>query len=72
MLGGRRQLRIVRRIAAIDEDRTADTATAEKFWHDARARLGRIHRLSPRDRDAIEAALSKRVPKPVPSAQVAE
>jgi hypothetical protein len=53
LLGGRPQLRIICRIAAIDEDRTADFVTADKFWHGARARLDRIQRLSPRERDAI-------------------
>jgi hypothetical protein len=59
LLAGRPHLRIVCRIAAIDEDLAADPAMADKFWHDARARLGRLHRLSPRDRDQIEALIAE-------------
>jgi hypothetical protein len=37
LLAGRPQLKIVCRIAAIDEDLTGDTAAQEMFWHAARA-----------------------------------
>ena len=63
LLGGGPQLRIVCRLAAIEEDRTSDAAAQEKFWYDARARLGRF--LKPRDRAEIERLLAKRVPVPV-------
>ena len=62
LLCGRPQLRIVCRVAAIEEDRTSDAAAQEKFWYDARARLGRL--LKPRDRAEIERLLAKRVPVP--------
>jgi hypothetical protein len=71
LIAGKSQLRIVCRIAAIDEERTEDPATADRFWHDARARLGRLHRLSPRDVDVIEAALAVKVPKQSPVSQAA-
>jgi hypothetical protein len=38
----------------------------KSVWHDARHRLGKLSRLTPRDRDAIEALIAARVPKPVP------
>jgi hypothetical protein len=64
---GRPALTIVCRLAVITEDRIDDVAERDRFWHDARARLGRLHRLSGRDRDDIERALANRVPKPGPA-----
>jgi hypothetical protein len=66
LLAGQPQLKIVCRIAAIDEDLIDDPAARDPFWHSARARLGRLSRLQPRDCDEIERLLAKRVPKPVP------
>jgi hypothetical protein len=65
LFAGKPLLRIVCRLAAINENRTGDTAAQEVFWYGARARLGRLQRLTLRDRDAIEALLAERVPKPV-------
>jgi hypothetical protein len=72
LLGDRPQLKIVCRIASISEDRLTDPAEHDRFWHVARARLGKFHRLSPRDCDEIESALANKVPKPVPTTQVAD
>ena len=62
LLEGKPQLKIVCRIAAIDEDRVDQAAARDLFWHDARARLGRLYRLAPRDVWQIELLLAKRVP----------
>jgi hypothetical protein len=56
--------RIVCRLAAINENRSGNTVAQEVFWHGARAQLSRLHRLTLRDRDAIETLLAERVPKP--------
>ena len=37
---------------------------ANRFWNAAYARLGRLHRLSARDRDEIEQLVARKVPKP--------
>ena len=71
VLAGRPRLKIVCRVACIDEDRTGEVGPCEKFWHDARARLGRLYRLSDRDLDEIEALLARKVPRPQPE-QAAE
>jgi hypothetical protein len=44
-----------------------DLGEAEQFWRDARARLGRMHRLTGRDRDEIERLLAIKVPRPAPT-----
>jgi hypothetical protein len=67
LIEGRPALRIVCRIASINEERIGEAAAQEAFWHATRARLGRLYRLSPRDRAAVEALLATRVPKPAPS-----
>jgi hypothetical protein len=69
LLEGKPTLRIVCRIARIFEDRIDEASERDRFWHSARARLGRLHRLSPRDRWAIECEIAKRVPLPVSSQQ---
>jgi len=71
VLAGRPRLKIVCRVACIDEDRTGEVGPCETFWHDARARLGRLYRLSDRDLDEIEALLARKVPRPQPE-QAAE
>ena len=53
---------------ALDRPRPGEIAACEKFWTDARARLGRLYRLTDRDLDEIEALLAKKIPKPVPIA----
>ena len=50
----------------LDRPRPGEIAACEKFWADARARLGRLYRLTHRDLDEIEELLAKRIPKPVP------
>jgi hypothetical protein len=66
LLDDRPALRIVCRLVVIAEDKLDDVAARDQFWHDARARLGRLHRLNGRDRDEIEILLAMKVPKPAP------
>jgi hypothetical protein len=64
LLDGRPAIKVVCRIATIDEDRVDDIGAADRFWHAARERLGRLHRLSGRDVDEIEALIALKVPRP--------
>jgi len=66
LLDGRPQLEIVARLAAIDEDRSDEAAARDLFWRDARRKLGKLRRLSPRDIWQVEILLAERVPKPKP------
>jgi|SRR6516165_2402316 hypothetical protein len=67
LIEGRPQMRIVCRVAAINEDRTDEISERDYFWHQARRRLGKLQRLHQRDIGAIESLLAKRIPKlPVP------
>ena len=58
------QLEIVAWLAAIDEDRTDEAAARDLFWREARCKLGKLRRLSPRDIWQVEIMLVKRIPKP--------
>ena len=64
LLDGRPQLEIVARLATIDEDRTDEAAARDLFWREARCKLGKLRRLSPRDIWQVEIMLVKRIPKP--------
>jgi hypothetical protein len=64
LLDGSPQLEIVARLAAIDEDRTDEAAARDLFWRDARRRLGKLRRLSPREIWQVEILLAQRIPKP--------
>src|SRR5215468_252985 len=66
LVEGQPQLKIACRVASVVEDRLNDPAERDRFWRVARARLGKVHRLSGRDRAAIERALARKVPRPVP------
>ena len=68
LIAGQPRLQLVCRLACIDEDRTEKVDCREKFWADARARLGRLYRLTDRDLDEIEELLARRVAKPTPAA----
>jgi hypothetical protein len=68
LIEGRPQMRIVARIAAINEDRTEEIGEQDYFWHQARRRLGKMRRLEQRDIGEIETLLAKRIPKPIPTA----
>jgi hypothetical protein len=74
LLNGKPAMQIVCALAAINEDEAhADGAieAREAFWHDAAARIGRLHRLTDRDLDEIEACLAKRIgPRPLPAVQI--
>jgi hypothetical protein len=64
LLDGSPQLEIVAWLAAIDEDRTDEAAARDLFWRDARRKLGKLRRLSPRDIWQVEILLAKRISKP--------
>jgi hypothetical protein len=64
LLDGRPQLEIVAPLAAIDENRTDEAAARDLFWRDARRKLGKLRRLSPRDIWQVEIMLAMRIPKP--------
>ena len=53
---------------ALDHPRPGEIAACEKFWADARARLGRLYWLTDRDLDEIEALLANAAPTARPSA----
>ena len=72
LLEGRPQLKIVFRVASVIEDRLNDPAERERFWSVARARLGKLHRLSSRDRDEIEGMIAGRIPVSGAVSQAAE
>jgi hypothetical protein len=67
LLEGRPQLRIVRQLAAILEDQIDDPASRDKFWHDARRKLGKLSRLKQRDIGQIEVLLATRIPRAAPA-----
>ena len=52
----------------LDRPRPGEIAACEKFWADARARLGRLYWLTDRDLDEIEALLANAAPTARPSA----
>jgi hypothetical protein len=70
LLHGKPSMQIICIIGAIDEEHASPDSPVEAreaFWHDASARLGRLHRLTDHDLDEIEACLAKRVgPRPLP------
>jgi hypothetical protein len=75
LVASRPRLQLVCRLASIDENEASAAGAVEardRFWHDVRRRLGRLSRLSSRDIDEIEAAISWRVPRPSPLPQAAE
>ena len=58
-------------VGRVDAALISDPAEADRFWHAARKRIGKLFRLSARDRDAIEALIAEKVPRPAaPSASV--
>jgi hypothetical protein len=64
LIGGRPTLRSAGRLAGILADEIV-VASRDQFWHDARRKLGKLHRLTQRD-VSIEIMLAKRIPKPEP------
>jgi hypothetical protein len=48
LFGDRPALRIVGRLAGIREDEIDIATSRDQFWHDARRKLGKLHRLSPK------------------------
>ncbi|WP_426613804.1 hypothetical protein [Bradyrhizobium sp. McL0616] len=71
LVEGRPTLKILCRVASVIEDRLNDPAERDRFWHVAGARLSKLHRLSPHDRDEIEGMIAGRIPMSVAS-QAAE
>jgi hypothetical protein len=72
LLDGSPQLEIVTWLAAIDEDRTDEAAARDLFWRDARRKLGKLRRLSPRDIWQVEIMLAMRIPKPMAPSKIGE
>jgi hypothetical protein len=72
LLEGRPALKIVCRVASVIEERLNDPAERDRFWHVAGARLSKLNRLSPRDREEIEGMIAGRIPMPVAASQAAE
>ena len=60
---GRPALRIIARLAGILEDELDNPASRDKFWCDARRKLGKL-RLNQRDIEIIENLIAKKIPKP--------
>jgi hypothetical protein len=69
LIGDRPMTQVVCRIAAIDANRINDPGEVDRFWHRVDKRLGRMFRLTARDRDEIETLIARTVPRP--SAQTA-
>src|SRR5262245_11811649 len=72
LVEGEPQLKIACRVASVVEDRLNDPAERDHFWRVACARLGKVRRLSDRDRAEIERTLARKVPRPNPVPQAAE
>jgi hypothetical protein len=64
LVAGKPALRIVGRLARYIEDRQHEPAEREAFWSAAQRKLGKLRRLTPRDRWQIETLLTARIPKP--------
>jgi len=71
LLEGCPELRIVGRLAGILEDEIDNPGSRDTFWHDARGKLGKLHRLSQRNIGQIEIMIGARIAKPVPKPQPA-
>jgi hypothetical protein len=61
LLEGHTQVRAVGRLAGILEDEIETPAHRDKFWHDARRKLGKLRRLNQRDIWQIELLLARKV-----------
>jgi hypothetical protein len=59
LLDGRPQLKSSRGLPAIDENRIDEAAARDLFWRDARRKLGKLRRLSPRDIWQVEILLAE-------------
>jgi hypothetical protein len=67
LIEGKPALRIIARLAKILEDELDNPASRDKFWHDARRKLGKLRRLDQRDIEAIETLIAERIPKSSPA-----
>ena len=65
LIEGRPQMKLVARIAAINEDRAEEISERDYFWSQARKKLGKLRRLDQRDIWQIELLLAKRIEKPL-------
>ena len=65
LIGDRLTTQVVCRVAAIDANRIDDPGEVDRFWHRVDKRLGRMFRLSARDRDEIETLIALKVPRPM-------
>ena len=66
LLEGKPQMKIVARLAAINEERVGEISERDYFWSQARRKLGKLRRLNDREIWQIESLLDKRVQKPAP------
>jgi hypothetical protein len=66
LIEGKPQLRIVTRLAVINEGHIGDTAAQDQFWHAVTAKAGKLRQLSARDRDQVLELVALKVPRPAP------
>jgi len=66
LVEGRPAFKFVRRLASIPEDETESVAETERFWSACALRLGKLRRLTERDRWHIESLIAQKIPKPRP------
>ena len=66
LVEGRPAFKFVRRLASIPEDETESVAETERFWSACAFRLGKLRRLTERDRWHIESLIAQKIPKPRP------
>jgi hypothetical protein len=59
LIEGKPALRIIARLAKILEGEIDNPASRDKFWHDARRKLGKLRRLDQRDIEAIATLIAK-------------
>jgi len=64
LIAGKPALRIIARLARILEDELDNPVSRDKFWCDARRKLGKLRRLNQRDIETIETLIAKKIPKP--------
>src|SRR6516164_3369878 len=64
LIEGKPALRIIARLARILEDELDNPVSRDKFWCDARRKLGKLRRLNQRDIETIETLIAKKISKP--------
>jgi hypothetical protein len=64
LIEGKPGLRIIARLARILEDELDNPVSRDKFWCDARRKLGKLRRLNQHDIETIETLIAKKILKP--------